>query len=209
MAQGKSRYSLPRLRQPRSLRSDLAVLFRWELVPELELDPGAGGLLCCCCRCYCRGWAWLGYFCRWLGSLQGASARASGREGDQGSRRFRQRSASPPRCDVRCAAWPHVPDCCQPPKPRRRGSRGTRSTSSGARHRQVRPAAPATAPLASLPPGRPCYFAGSSCRSWSWWSGSLQGASARGSGREGDQGSRRCRRRSASPPRFNQTVGCD
>ncbi len=69
MAQGKSRYSLPRLRQPRSLRSDLAVLFRWELVSELELDPVPVVLLCCCCRCYCRCRrccsAWLGDFRRW------------------------------------------------------------------------------------------------------------------------------------------------
>ena len=48
--------------------------------------------------------------CRWLGSLQGASARGGEAEGDQGSRRQQDRSASPPRCDMRCAAWPHVHD---------------------------------------------------------------------------------------------------
>ena len=49
--------------------------------------------------------------CRWLGSLQGASAWARGREGDQGSRRCRHRSASPPSCDeLRCLApCPRLP----------------------------------------------------------------------------------------------------
>ena len=66
----------PRRRQLRSPYSGLtpagpSVLFCRELVPERELAaaaPGTDALL-------------------WLGSLQGASARGSGREGDQGSRR--------------------------------------------------------------------------------------------------------------------------
>jgi hypothetical protein len=74
LAQGKSRYSLPRLRQPRSLHSHLAVLFRWELVPDLELDPVPVVCCCRCCRCYCRCrrccWAWLGDFAAGLAACK-------------------------------------------------------------------------------------------------------------------------------------------
>ena len=89
--------------------------------------------------------------CRWLGSLQGASARGGEAEGDQGSRRQQDRSASPPRCDMSCAAWPHVHDCCQPPKPSWRGSRGTRSTSPGSRHCHVRPRSPTLVRCSAVP----------------------------------------------------------